>query len=550
VSNNAGIETRDAQSGALLSSWTLPKPFTYVAEISSDGSRVLGVRWDGKKFESSRAQVFETASGKPLQVLEDDQTNLSSARFSRDGLKLMAPVPGGSLAIFDIASGKRDRLLTTDYSNSLSGADITPDGKYLLSAQEVSSDLERWDLTALPSNPFAPHTLGEASNGRPIHIAPDGSLWSGSESIIWRGDYSKGQTLKLSHMAADGKVIQEISIPDTHLLDTVTFSPDCSTVVASLSTKTRDLREGAGVSVWDIQGKKLLWHLPGDKSMMRQMAFSPDNKTLFTGSDNALVQQWDMATGQEIRTLFHAQSSIKSLLLSADSKYLAVGTEGGTALIFDVASGQKTAELANDGSLLDLAFSPDGKLLAAGGTLKVEDTVVGASISVWDIAQHKVVAEFSAPERLFTGLAFSPDGKRLVAAHVKEYGRKADGRMDVWDIASKRLITTLRDRSGTEHPAFSPDGKTLLSIDGQWIKAWDLSSIDTALKVADLEARLSAPRVTLTLSWWGHGVASYITQMPVAPGAVSAPAVGRAVVSGDAFQSLPAPPKSSPIGTK
>jgi len=225
VSNNAGIETRDAQSGALLSSWTLPKPFTYVAEISSDGSRVLGVRWDGKKFESSRAQVFETASGKPLQVLEDDQTNLSSARFSRDGLKLMAPVPGGSLAIFDIASGKRDRLLTTDYSNSLSGADITPDGKYLLSAQEGSSDLERWDLTALPSNPFAPHTLGEASNGRPIHIAPDGSLWSGSESIIWRGDYSKGQTLKLSHMAADGKVIQEISIPDTHLLDTVTFSP-------------------------------------------------------------------------------------------------------------------------------------------------------------------------------------------------------------------------------------------------------------------------------------------------------------------------------------
>lgn len=47
--------------------------------------------------------------------------------------------------------------------------------------------------------------------------------------------------------------------------------------------------------------------------------------------------------------------------------------------------------------------------------------------------------------------------------------------MDVWDIASQRLIITLRDRSGAEHPAFSPDGKTLATTNGQWLKAWDLA---------------------------------------------------------------------------
>jgi WD40 repeat protein len=137
-----------------------------------------------------------------------------------------------------------------------------------------------------------------------------------------------------------------------------------------------------------------------------------------------------------------------------------------------------------------LAFSPDGKTLAAAGISGFPAFI--PVIRVWDTARRKQtltlldmgqgkktltfleLLEWPNPSRLlgsvFLSVAFSPDGKSLA------FGSE-DGRLDVWDGVGG-TATTLKGHTGAVLSlAFSPDGKTLASAGAdQTIRLWDLSS--------------------------------------------------------------------------
>ena len=88
---------------------------------------------------------------------------------------------------------------------------------------------------------------------------------------------------------------------------------------------------------------------------------------------------------------------------------------------------------------MSVAFSPDGKTLAAGYSLGPS---TGGGVLLWDVAGRKRVVEKSLPvtEGSVTSLAFSPDGKTLAAGYGYAHRLYTDGGVVLWDVAGRKRV--------------------------------------------------------------------------------------------------------------
>lgn len=152
--------------------------------------------------------------------------------------------------------------------------------------------------------------------------------------------------------------------------------------------------------------------------------------------------------------------SIQALAISPDSKILAAGTQGGIVLI-DQSSWsvgwQSRLSRANNA----VAFSPDGWMLAAAS-----DT---GRITLWQVESPDPVRVLSGPPGSAGGAAFSPDGRLFAAGFSRT--------VQIWDTQSWQKILTLGGHNNVIwRLAFSKNGRTLASAStDQTVLLWDMT---------------------------------------------------------------------------
>ena len=208
--------------------------------------------------------------------------------------------------------------------------------------------------------------------------------------------------------------------------------------------------------------------LTGHTDRVHAVAFSPDGRTLLSGSYDGTARLWDVATHRQIGAPLNGHGEVYSVAFSPHGNVVATGGEDTMVRLWDVTTRRQIGAPLNghDGEINAVAFSPDGKILASGGA---DDGVV----RLWDVATHRQIGvPLLGHSDVVNSVAFSPDGKILASG-------AADGTVRLWNVATHRQMgVPLLGRGGAVYSvAFSPDGKVLASgADDGMVRLWDVAT--------------------------------------------------------------------------
>ena len=158
---------------------------------------------------------------------------------------------------------------------------------------------------------------------------------------------------------------------------------------------------------------------------------------------------------------------ISALAFRFDGKLLALGTFKEVRLV-EPETGKIVATLPGEAEdVRAVAFSPDGKLLAAAGGLPAR----GGEVMIWDVEKRAPLRTIAGHADCIYAVEFAPDGKSIATASY-------DKLIKLWDVESGKEIRTLKDHIDAVYAlAFTPDGKRLVSASAdRGVKVWDVAS--------------------------------------------------------------------------
>ncbi|MGH3888191.1 MAG: LpqB family beta-propeller domain-containing protein [Pseudonocardiaceae bacterium] len=412
--------------------------------------------------------------------------------FSPDGQTLASGGHDARLVLWDVA--KRTQLAAWTRNGDVSAVAFSPDGR-VLAAGDDSATIGLWDVAqrTLLHNLAGGHTSAVFD----ISFSPDGRrIASGGNDgriILWNkgqlnplvlatlphaiDDLSPGHTA----FSPDATILAASTGPDVVLWDIPRRAPLATLPGAggrpSFSRDGRILATATSTDVllWDVTKQTRLASLTGGVAVGSYTpgpVLSPDGRILATVVGGNVVL-WDVTQRNKLATL--EGDDVRGLAFSPDGRTLATGSVGYTEIVlWDVTQGTRLRSFSSYSGdpVSSLSFSPDGSQLA-WSALESANTAIGGdySIILWDIANNTKRTSFTVHTGLARTVAFSPDGSALAW----------DGdNVVLWSIELGGPMATMTDPGSRNtvflyNPVFSPDGRMLAtdSSDNS-IVLWDV----------------------------------------------------------------------------
>jgi len=211
-----------------------------------------------------------------------------------------------------------------------------------------------------------------------------------------------------------------------------------------------------------------------------EVAFSPDGSLLATAHSDHLTIFWDSRTGKRLLGL-SSTDPVRDIAFRPDGQVVALGGLS-QVLICDVANqrhlfalGSSVAQTEqqfweSDPGVGRLAFHPGGARLAVAN--------MGGLPKVYDLSARTEVITLTGHVGKATAIAYSPDGARLVTGGEDQSVR-------IWDAATGAELRRMQGSPSPSRVVFSPDGLRVAAVgaDGT-LTVWDAASGQRLFNVA------------------------------------------------------------------
>ena len=533
ISRDRTLRLWEAGTGRQVRQWSEPEGEFYAVAFSPNGRTLAAATGDPRRGGNTAIRLWDVATGRELRCLEGHSQAVYTLAFTPDGESLLS-VSGGEVIVWNLAAG-RPRVHRTHRRGGAALA-VAPDRTYLASTgMNDNKAIQLWDAdtgkerarlqghergvlalafspdgTRLASaNPFEPVRIWDLRTGKTHRLCAEPH---GAMALAFSPD---GRTLASACMsgtvrlwdARTGKLVQ--SLRDYQgWVNGLAFAPDGKALaLAGADSPT--------VHLWDVASGKDLRPLHGHRGDVQAVAFSPDGRTLASGGGDrqdgdTTIRLWDARGGRELRLLEGHAGRVHCLAFSADGRTLASGGEKEEAVrLWDVAGGGvrrltrsrrgEKEDISEDCRVSAVAFSPDGRLLAAGLT--------EGALVVWDVASGAERYCLTGHEGGVSALAFSPDGAKLVTASLDRTAR-------LWELATGKELRRFGTHEDTVRSvAFSPDGRLVAVAGGDWegVGLWEASTGRAVGQIACGQTRLyqvafAPDGRTLAVGCAGHGL--------------------------------------------
>lgn len=443
-----------------------------LATAGADGSVIL---WDVEKGQQQGAPL----TGHVGEV--------NTVVFSVDGLTLASGGDDGKVILWNVTTGTQQGGPLTGHKGFVTSVAFSPDGKTLVSGSTGHEDDPTLgaETKAEKKNDLPPALiLWDVNTHRPEFL---GGHDAGVIGVAFSSD---GKTLasvdtkqKRSRSASSGESHGSLILWDVgtqsgakpRMLRTVAleyppsavaFRPNSGTLAVAYAPGWVDLFEVAKPA---STPRRLMLYLGASS-----IAFSFDGSMLAVGSDDGIVDRWDLTQSGDPTRLepLKGEGGVTSVDFTVKAGFtLASGHDDGSVILWDLEEReQKPLATPADVGVLSVAFSASGRL-ASGNS--------DGSVSLWDAkGQQREELQERREGQAGVIVAFDRTGSKLASA-------SADGTVSLWDVETARRIGDPfpRREEGADEPAkgviacvaFSPDGLTLAyGTEGGSVELWDV----------------------------------------------------------------------------
>jgi len=238
---------------------------------------------------------------------------------------------------------------------------------------------------------------------------------------------------------------------------------------------------------------------PGHWRAIQSMVFNPAGTELATAGDDGLIHIWNPETGARIRTMDGHRNRICKLAYAVDGGSLISASWDGTVKRWND-SGALARTFKHITAIRSAAVSRDGKTLAAGGN--------DGALLVWDAQTGELEKQLSVSGTwvgvpgIYVDLAFSPDGKTLAAAHASKS-------VDLYDTGTWKNRGTIPGFRGANLDYTSDDILLIGSRRAQEVEVWNPKTIQRVKTFPEVQKpRLFASSESVLLFGTSRGIES------------------------------------------